>query len=574
MSEITREEARKQLTSALEEYSISIKATKDSLSSQQVEEEGSFSDDYINKNEILKPPYNPTKLYKIVENSSILPQCIDAMVLNTDGFGHQFFYTGEGEKEDSTEVLKEKKSLDSFFAKVNESESFITVRKNMRKDLETTGNGYFEIIRTTDGNIGVMYHADSRYMRLQKKQSDTQEIKVKMKRDGKEVVLKVLKRFRRFCMVTNTRKQKYKWFKEYGDPRKMNADTGKYEGEEGYTNNNLASEILHFKIGNGSYGIPRWVGNVITAMGLHSSDFVNFDLFENQVVPPLAILVSGGKLTTEAVQDIKNILLQKKGAENFNKVLILEAMSEGDISDKSNTKIELKEMSTARKEDAMFTNYVDSGEHRIRGSFRLPPLYLGRADSYSKSTADSSKMVAEEQVFVPERQLFDEVINLTIMEELGVRYHSYKSKGPRLVTGEQIVTGFKEFGKLGVFTINEGIRLANRTLGLDITLYKEKWANYPIAIVVELARMGQLAGIEEISNAADTMTNILEQVDPEADPEDPDNQNAVKAYNALLAMQKQLKKYIQKRVDQDELEESRGFEPKIVVEEESETTAA
>ena len=484
------------------------------------------------------------------------------MVLNTDGFGHQFFYTGTEEKEDSPEVLDERKNLEMFFRKVNERESFITVRKSMRKDLETTGNGYFEIIRTTSGEIGVMYQADSRYMRLQKKQPEEVEIKVGMWRGGKEVVLTVRKRFRRFVMVTDTGMKKYKWFKEYGDPRKMNADTGKYEGEEGYTASNLASEIMHFKIGNGTYGIPRWVGNVVTALGLHSADYVNYDLFENQVVPPLAIMVSGGKLTVEAVQDIKNILLQKKGAVNFNKVLILEAMSEGDISDKSQTKIELKEMSSARKEDAMFTKYVDSGEHRIRGSFRLPPLYLGRADSYSKSTADSSKMVAEEQVFVPERSLFDETINLTLMEEIGAKNHEYKSKGPRLITGEQIIDGFTAFAKSGVFTINEGIRLANRTLGLDITLYSQEWANYPIAIVVELARMGQLADIEEISNAAGTLAGLLGDAIPAEGEVD---EKIIKSYNSLLAMQRAVKKHVDKRQDQDELEENRGLNPNLVV---------
>jgi capsid portal protein len=274
-------------------------------------------------------------------------------------------------------------------------------------------------------------------------------------------------------------------------------------------------------------------------MGLHSSDYVNYDLFENQVVPPLAIMVSGGKLTNEAVEDIKQILLQKRGTENFNKVLLLEAVTEGDITDKTQAKIELKELSSARKEDSMFTNYTDAGEHRIRGSFRLPPLYLGRADTYSKSTADSSKMVAEEQVFVPERELFDEIINLTIMEELAAQYHSFKSKGPRLITGEQIIDGFREFGKLGVFTINEGIRLANRTLGLDITLYKEAWANYPIAIVVELARLGLLSGMEEISSAAGTVSGLLENIDSD--------QDAMKAYQSLTQMHKKLRDYAEKR---------------------------
>jgi PBSX family phage portal protein len=396
-----------------------------------------------------------------------------------------------------------------------------------------------------------MYHADSRYIRLQKKQKNGVPIKIKMDRGNREVVVTVNKRFRKFVMITSTARNNYRWFKEYGDPRKMNAETGLYEEEEGYKTGNEATEILHFKIGNDTYGVPRWSGNVMNAMGIHSADYVNYDLFENQVVPPLAIMVSGGKLTAESIEDVKSILLGKKGVENFNKVLVIEAQSEGDIGQNTSVKIELKEMSTARKEDAMFVTYIDGGEHRVRGSFRLPPLYLGRADSYSKSTADSSKMVAEEQVFVPERQLFDEIINLTIMEEIGSKYHLFKSKGPRLITGEQIIDGFREFGKLGVFTINEGIRVANRTLGLDITTYDQKWADYPVAIVLELVKLGMLADINEISETSRTVESVLEGIE---DPEE-----AAKAYNAFSILHRKLKKYADKRAEEerDEVSEIR-----------------
>ena len=556
--------ARELLTAELLMQGLVAKAEREGLESRQLSEEGTFSSEWMKEQSILKPPYDPVKLYTIVENSSILPQCIDAMALNTDGFGISFFYTGDINQEKSDEVIAEREQLEDFFSKVNEKESFTTVRKAMRSDLETTGNGYLEIIRTASGEIGLIYQADSRYIRLQKKQKDTQQIKVKMMRGGRETTLTVNKRFRKYVMITSTARNDYRWFKEYGDPRNMNASTGLYEGEDGYKVGNDATEILHFKIGNDTYGVPRWSGNVMNAMGLHSADYVNYDLFENQVVPPLAIMVSGGKLTNESVEDVKSILLNKRGVENFHKVLVLEAQSEGDIGQNTSIKIDIKEISTARKEDSMFTTYVDGGEHRIRGSFRLPPLYLGRADTYSKSTADSSKMVAEEQVFVPERELFDEIINLTFMEELGVKYHSFKSKGPRLITGEQIIDGFREFGKLGVFTINEGIRVANRTLGLDITTYDQKWADYPVAIVLELVKLGMLSDIDEISEASQTITGVLEGIDS---PE-----QAAKAYQAFRVLHNRLKEQADKRTDEERkaaYEETNPFRIRNTVDEEA-----
>ena len=544
--DLTRDEFRKGLTAALAQASLEAKTERAALESKQLVEEGTFATDWMSKNNILKPPYAPEKLFAIVENSSILPQCIDAMVLNADGFGHQFFYTGDIEHEKDEVVIAERKGLEGYFKKVNETESFTTVRKTTRRDTETTGNGYIEIIRTIGGDIGLIYNSDCKIMRLQKKQKKPHPIKVEIVRNGKSTTVTVNKRFRRFVMITSrTGMKKYRWFKEYGDPRAMNADTGKYKGEGGYKPTNPATEIMHFKIGNGVYGIPRWSGNIPTTLGMHSADFVNFDLFENQVVPPLAIMVGGGKLTSESIEDVKSILIQKKGVENFNKVIILEAQAEGYVGVGTTTRLDLKELSFARKEDAMFTNYTDKGEHRVRGSFRLPPLYLGRADTYSKSTADSSKMVAEEQVFVPERESFDEIVNNTIMVELGSEYHSYRSKGPRLVSGEQLIEGFKEFGKLGIFTINEGIRLANRTLGLDITTYTTTWADYPVAIVLELVKLGMLTDIDEISEVSGNVAGLLEGVEDPA--------SLAKAYAAFRTLHTKLKDMVADRERDEKL---------------------
>jgi len=469
------------------------------LGTRQVSEDLDSEFVFKGNHDLVKHPYDPSKLYHVYEESSILPQCVDAMVKNIDGFGHDLAYKGQAGKESSPAVLKEKKNFEASLSKANEKESFVTIRKEMRTDLEVTGNGYFEIIRDRVGKISLMYHADARYIYAQRIQTKRIETTALLFRNGKERPVKIQRRFRKYLMIISASKKTIRWFKEFGDPREMCSITGGYvidmnkeekaKYEEG---GEQASEIYHFKIGNGTYGMPRWIGNALTVKGMRSADFVNWDLFENQVVPPLMILVSGGKLTSESVQDLQNIFMKKRGMENFNKLLLIEAESDGTISDKSQVKIDMKEMSTARKEDAMFTTYTEKGDHRVRGSFRLAPLYVGRSDSYSKSTADSSKMVSEEQVFVPERQLFDEIANNELFAPFKLKYWSFKSKGPRLVSGQDVVKGFESFGKQGVFTINDGIRLANTLLGTDLAVYPQAWANLPIPIVLELAKTGAL----------------------------------------------------------------------------------
>lgn len=480
-------------TAAVAKVNMEKQLTK-ALGTRQVPEDLNYDKLYTDNRDLIKPPYDPAHLYLIEEESSILPQCVDAMVKNIDGFGYDLAYKGKSGKESSPSVLNEKSNFEAFLSKVNERESFSTIRKAMREDLEVVGNGYFELIRDKMGRMSLMYHASAKFVFAQRIQADPIEIKVRLFRNGAYRTLSIMRRFRRYVMVVNPRKATIRWFKEYGDPRAMCALTGKYENElaTGEEITQPASEIYHFKLGNGVYGIPRWIGNVLTVKGIRSADFVNWDLFENQVVPPLTVLVSGGKLSAESLNDLKKVFLEKKGLENFNRILLLEAESAGTLSEKSQVKIDLKEMSTARKEDAMFTMYTDKGEHRVRGSFRLPPLYLGRADTYSKSTADSSKMVAEEQVFVPERALFDEIANNELFEPFQLKHWSFKSKGPRLVSGPDVVKGFELFGKQGVFSINDGIRLANKLLGVDLAVYSDAWANLPIPMVLELVKTGSI----------------------------------------------------------------------------------
>ena len=76
--------------------------------------------------------------------------------------------------------------------------------------------------------------------------------------------------------------------------------------------------------------------------------------------------------------------------------------------------------------DSMFGEYDDKCETKIRVSFRLPPLFIGKTTDYTYATAFASYMVAEEQVFAPERREFDQVINTTLMQDASLGGGKYK----------------------------------------------------------------------------------------------------------------------------------------------------
>ena len=488
---------------------ISLKQETDKLMSKQPNiEEVLFPAKLLTQYQLLQPYYDPVRLYDITENCSALSACIETMKANVDGFGHEFLFIGDKGKKFDDEVVAEKTFLENFFKAVNEYQSFPTLRQELREDLETTGNAYIEIVRFPNGKLAAMYRADCKYVRAQIKQDTPVPVSIELTRFGMPKKITIYKRFRRYAMLVNAQQQTIRWFKEYGDPRRMCAITGKYEDElePGEQIQELATEIIHLKLGNGVYGVPRWIGLTSVILGLQSADFVNYDLFDNQVVPPLAILVSNGTLTKDSIDDLAELLQRKRGVENFHKILILEALPVGagdSLEDvKSTAKVDLKEFSMARKEDVIFKQYIELSEKRIRARYRLPPLYLGVAEEYSRSTSDTSKLVAEEQVFKPERNKFDEIVNFTIMRELGAQYWKFQTIGPRMIEGNEIISAFEKFAKAGVLTINQGIRIVNHVLGLDATEYDQVWANYPVPLVMELLKQGNLKDLEELEVSA------------------------------------------------------------------------
>lgn len=467
-------------------------------------EEGIFKFAELKRHSLLDMPYDPFKLYRIVESSSMLGTCVETMIDNVHGFGYELQYLGKKDEGKNAEVLAEHKELSKFFDQVNETQSIIRLKKAVGRDYEITGNGYIEVVKYPDGVVSTIYRADPRYIRMQVKQNKETPITVELIRGGKLRKTQIYKRFRRYAMVTNTRLDKIKWFKEFGDPRKMCAVSGKYEDEleKGEEIQEEASELIHLKQGNDTYGIPRWVGVSSSVLGVRNADKINYDLFENQAIPPLAILVSGGRLTEESMEDIISVLESRKGVDNFHKVAVLEAESgDGDVSDKAtSTRIDFKPL--PQQNDILFGNYISSSEKRIRSKFRLSPLFSGSAEEFSRSTSDSAKIIAEEQVFRPERNDFDEVINFTLMKELKAQYWSFRTTGPRIIEGKEAIDAIGKFARAGSLSINQGIKVMNRVLDLDSPIYDEDWADYPATMALELAKRGHLKGIESISSAS------------------------------------------------------------------------
>lgn len=489
-------------------------------------DEDLFVDFYGSQN-LIEPPYNMSRLFEIYEESDALQSNIDAMVQNVDGFGHTFHYLGVDKKAmDEPEAQKNKTKLEDFFGQVNDSEDFQSLRKKLRKDFERTGNSAMEVIRNQVGEVQMLFRLPFKNIRLTRVDKNKIPVTVPLRRNGEIIKVKVYKSFRKFAQIGPDGRT-LRWFKEYGDPRIMDYTTGKYltKAEVSKLKTakkaiHLASEIKHFRedFGTSSYGVPRWMGAVLDVKGRRKAQYVNYDLFDSQGIPPMVITVSGGTLTDESVEDLENMILGMRGVENWNKVLLLESNVESvGLDDKGQAKIEIKPLGEYRAEDGMFNRYLSDTYKTIRYRFRLPDLYLGQSDGYTHATAQAAQTVAEEQVFIPERQEFDTWVNLhLVFKEFGITDWKFASMGPRIVGSKDTSSGVKSFADVGAFTVNHAIARANEAFGLEMSLFEQEWANYPLPIVLKLAEQGRLKGVEEI---AEKMPEPLPSISTETVPQ-------------------------------------------------------
>jgi len=493
---------------------------------------------------ILVPPYDIDALCMLPEESSILPQCITAYVTNVAGFGWDLAYVGPEGKEYGKEAQDEKRELQRFFNTTNDRESFITLHKRIRADLETTGNAYIEVIRNLKQEIVQLEHLPSISMRIGKIDAEPIVVKVDMSVGVDTVTRFVRRAFRRYVQVQETKRV---WFKEFGDPRPISVKTGRVlspfrKGEAPNQPepvapvdqqdvdenpltvepliNDLATEVLFFKLYSPRhiYGVPRYIGALLPIKGMRQAETVNWSYFNRNAIPPLLIMVSGGALTKTSFEQIMGYFRTQSNAslDNYHQALVLEATPKGTgLEDRGTVNIATKSLQDVRLSDAQFQTYEKNSTTKIRSAFRLPEIYVGLTEGMNYATANAARLTAEEQIFSVERQGFDEIINLQLLRSMEVRYWAYYTKGPEIADLPTYTAAVSTFNSVGAMTPNQAIMLANELLGTTLKPVDQPWGNYAFPIVTELLRQGKLAGLDEIT-ATVPGADMLGGMDPQA----------------------------------------------------------
>lgn len=488
----------------------------------------------------LEPPYDPGTLCRLFEHSSALRQNVDAYMTNIDGFGHAFdpvvqlreagcrdlvrdamylekhtaaaagqpgaidLVTMPTDVEIDLRIDKlrsdmrmEHAKVESFFGNCVAEESFTSLRRKTRMDLEVTGNGYWEIIRNDMNELAQFCHIPARSVRVVSAKSLAVDVPQNV-RFGTLGFKKEMfrRRFRRYVQVGG---DSLIWFKEFGDPSVVSLNTGKsypdaaaFAAEE--PNVPQATEVFHFKIhslGTSAYGVPRWIGNLLSVLGSRAAEEVNLAYFDNKAIPPIAILVSGGRLGEESVKRIQDFVeVQIKGRKNFHKILVIEAeTTQGAIGlgseNAGHMRVEIKQLTDAQLKDGLFLAYDSANMDKVGMGFRLPRLLRGDIRDFNRASAEAALDFAESQVFVPERNDFDFAMNRHFLSTLGIRYWRFKSNGPRLSDSQSWGEMIAKLTVAGILTPEDGRALAGtKVLSQELPVIDADWIKQPLALTI------------------------------------------------------------------------------------------
>ncbi|KKN87441.1 hypothetical protein LCGC14_0258960 [marine sediment metagenome] len=512
----------------------------------------------------LPRPLDVDKLLLLFSVSDTLQQCVDAMVSNIDARGWApepvldldaddaaeqvatAMYLERRSRspaasmptaEEVEETLKEwrrEARLEKALLKLRVKalcyeSSFSELRQQKRRDREVIGWGAWEIIRSDSGDIVRAKHVPSRTLWLTTIDDEVTATPAWLPTSdvSREAVI-VDRRFRRVIQIDSA--GAYTYFKWFGDPRIISAKSGKpYDSEKDLLEADgedheagevkgeppkPATEILWFGTyyPEGAYPQPRWHGLIPNIVGSREASEDNARYLSNSAIPQGLLLVSDGRVGPSSKGSLSTFFESNEGNAR-QKIAVVEATTPREnaiLPGSGRVQLEWVSLRQAQQDDLTFSQYIMMTSDQVGEAFRLPSLLRGRVKDLNKANAVAVLEFAEDQVFAPERQSFDDLINDTLVANWGIRFWRFKSLGSRKRDPESIAKIAEAFLRAGVVTPAELRDLAEQLLGVDLPSSASDWQHITQLMVT--------AG--HIPPSAKPPETVSQPVGPPADPDE------------------------------------------------------
>jgi PBSX family phage portal protein len=342
--------------------------------------------------DVVVPPYNLDELAFFYDNSFANHAAINAKVSNTVGLGYNFIMTDsvkqrleEMESQDQRtraqrKVERVKTQLVEWLEELNDEDTFTHVLEKAMIDYESTGNGYIEVGRKINGDIGYIGHIPATTVR------------VRRLRDG-------------YIQIVN---QKVVFFRNFQDTKAPNP-----VGTDPRPN-----ELIHIKKyspKNTYYGVPDVVSAATSVVGDQLAAKYNIDYFENKAVPRYIVTLKGAKLSSDAEDKLFRFLQSGLRGQNHRTLYI---PLPGDGPD---NKVEFKmEPIENGVQEGSFDKYRTSNTNDVLMAHQVPISKVGSSDGMSIASALVADRTFKEQVARPAQRNLEKTINKLIKEKTDV----------------------------------------------------------------------------------------------------------------------------------------------------------
>lgn len=430
-----------------------------------------------NAGDWITPRHDMRGLAKLVENSTILPQCIRAYKNNIAGFGIGVRYIED--TEETPEMAAEFSRAEEIIELLNIEQDTKEVFEDIIEARETYGIAYLEVIRNLAGEV-VQIEFVKETASIQKTRPLEPYISTTYYHHGQE-----LERKKRYCKYKQEIGGKTVYFKEFGDPRIMDRRDGKYlEAGESLDLEWQANELMEFTIGTEPYGTVRWIGQVLGVDGSRRAETLNNNYFINGRHTPLMIMVKGGTLTDESFEKLQRYMNDIKGEAGQHAFIILETESSDgrtDFDQGERPEIEVKDLASILQKDELFQNYLDNNRRKVQSAFQLPDLYVGYTTDFNRATAQTAQEVTEEQVFQPERKSLAWAINNRLLNGYRFQYVECYFLEPDITNPDDLYKLLTVANSAGGVTPNFAKRIIYEAYGEQAEDYPEEWGDVPLA---------------------------------------------------------------------------------------------
>jgi len=338
---------------------------------------------------VIQPPHDLAALAAIYEVSGPHYSAVNAKVSNIAGLGYNLVETRktkraiealEGNEKSLAKARKNltahKDEIEEWLESLNDEDSINEILENIWRDYEVTGNGYIEIGRKRDGEIGYVGHIPSH------------TIRVRREHDG-------------FVQISANKTQ---YFRNFGET------TSNPIG-----NDNNPNELIHIKryspAGGNYYGVPDIIAAQHAVAGNNFSAQFNLDYFENKAVPRHVITLKGANLGVAAQAEL--LAFFETGLKGQNHRSLFIPLPADDGINKVEFNIEAVEAGT---QDASFTKYRDGNRDEILMAHRVPITKVSTASGVSLANAKDADKTFKEQVCQPQQSILEKKFNRIVKE--------------------------------------------------------------------------------------------------------------------------------------------------------------